>query len=162
QLPRTLPELEKFIGVDSTADLTTQLTDGDSRKVIRGAVVESGVSRNNRGVERYRTSSGGWYWKSYDFKTTASELDLLPDPVHLHPDGGEMIFSRANGLQGYYIANGAGKRLDFAPTEIVTDSFASDKTVRNGLSCIRCHDSGMKTFKDKVRATVLNLTDTPS
>jgi serine/threonine-protein kinase len=41
--------------------------------------------------------------------------------------------------------------LEFAPTDIVTDKFAADKTVRNGLGCMRCHDQGMKTFTDNMR-----------
>ncbi len=68
-----------------------------------------------------------------------------------------MIFSLPNGLHGYYLATGAGQRLDSAPTSIVTDKFAEDKTVRNGLACIRCHDRGIKDFRDDVRPSVENL-----
>ena len=45
-----------------------------------------------------------------------------------------MIFNLPNGLQGYALADARGNRLEAAPTEIVTDKFAEDKTVRNGLS----------------------------
>src|SRR5262249_18005804 len=64
-------------------------------------------------------------------------------------------------LQGYYVADGRGQRLDAAPTEIVVDKFAADKTVRNGLSCIRCHDQGMKEFVDTIRPAVEALPGSP-
>jgi serine/threonine-protein kinase len=64
-------------------------------------------------------------------------------------------------LQGYYVADGRGQRLEAAPTEIVIDKFAADKTVRNGLSCIRCHDQGMKEFVDAVRPAVEALPGSP-
>ena len=68
-----------------------------------------------------------------------------------------MIFTLPNGLQGYYLANGKGERIDSAPTAIVTDKNASDQTVRNGLSCMRCHERGMLTFTDVVRPTLQKL-----
>jgi serine/threonine-protein kinase len=82
---------------------------------------------------------------------------MFQDPLHLNPAGGEMIFNLPNGLQGYLLANGKGVRIEAAPTEIVTDKFAEDKTVRNGLACMRCHDQGMKTFLDTVRPAMLRL-----
>jgi serine/threonine-protein kinase len=68
-----------------------------------------------------------------------------------------MIFNLPNGLHGYYLSTAAGDRLDSGPTEIVTDKFAEDKLVRNALSCIRCHDQGIKTFKDSVRPAVESM-----
>jgi len=47
-----------------------------------------------------------------------------------------------------------GQRIEAAPTGIVTDSFAADQTVRNGLACMRCHDKGMKPFGDEVRPAI--------
>jgi serine/threonine-protein kinase len=152
QLPRTLPELEKLLGVDADADVS-------SFRAVRGGMIVSGVSRNNRAVERHVTGFGA-YWKSADFKTSSEKENLLADPIKLHPTGGEMIFHLPNGLQGYYIANGKGQRVDAAPVEIVTDRLADDKTVRNGLSCIRCHDAGMQPVTDKVRAIVAPLNNT--
>jgi hypothetical protein len=66
-----------------------------------------------------------------------------------------------NGLQGYYVADGRGQRLEAAPTDIVTDKFAADKTVRNGLGCMRCHDQGIKEFVDTVRPAVEALPGSP-
>jgi len=68
-----------------------------------------------------------------------------------------MIFNLPNGLQGYYLADSEGNRLDAGPTAIVTDKFAEDNVVRNALSCVRCHDRGMKAFKDVVRPAIEKL-----
>ena len=86
---------------------------------------------------------------------------MFLDPVHLNATGGEMIFNLPNGLQGYFVALANGRRIDEAPTSIVTDKFAADKTVRNGLACMRCHDRGMKEFTDTVRTAVENLPGSP-
>jgi len=147
QMPFNVTDLEKeIIGVDVADDLK-------HHKIARGAVVLSGVSRNNRAAERYSSTQGA-YWKSIDYATNKGSENIFRDPLNLHGVGGEMIFNLPNGLQGYYLADGIGRRINAGPTEIVTDKFAEDKVVRNGLSCMRCHDRGMKTFKDAVRPAV--------
>jgi len=149
QLPRTLKELETMLGVDSKANV-------DNFKAVRAGMVQSGVSRNNRVVERHETPNG-YYWKSFDFKSSVGSQNILADPINFDYDGGEMIFSLPNGLQGYYVTDAKGNRITEAPTAIVVDAHASDRTVRNGLSCMRCHDRGMKTFADVVRPTFEKL-----
>ena len=80
--------------------------------------------------------------------------NILTHPLNFTHDGGEAIFNLPNGLQGYYLANASGFRLDEAPINIVSNPAASDPTVRNGISCIGCHTEGMKTFEDQVRAAI--------
>lgn len=146
-MPLQVADLEReIIGVDVSAEL-------EHKKVRRGAVILSGVSRNNRAAERYVAPHGA-YWKSIDYASNKGDENIFRDPIHLHGVGGEMIFNLPNGLQGYYLSTAAGDRLDAGPTEIVTDKFAEDKVVRNALSCLRCHDQGMKSFRDAVRPTV--------
>jgi serine/threonine-protein kinase len=154
QLPLELPQLEGRLGVDSEGDLR----DG---RAFRAGMIQSGVSRNNRVVERHPARGLGYYWKSADFRTSKGPENMFQDPIDLHPAGGEMIFGLPNGLQAYYVATGAGTRLEFAPTDIVTDKFATDRVVRNGLACMRCHDAGMKSFKDTVRPALLKLPAEP-
>lgn len=146
QLPRTLPELETKLDIDSSDNIAQRIAK-------RAGMAVSGVSRNNRAVERHPSAHGA-YWKSIDYASSKGTENIFIDPIHLVGTGGEMIFNLPNGLQGYYVADSAGGRLDFAPTSIVTDRLAEDKTVRNGLSCIRCHDRGMKSFQDDVRPAV--------
>jgi serine/threonine-protein kinase len=149
QLPFTLAELEQKLGVDSAANLKSGVAK-------RAGMTVSGVSRNNRVVERH-PARFGYYWKSFDFKSNRGQENMFKDPIAFRESGGEMIFALPNGLQGYYVSDAKGARLDAAPTEIVVDKFAEDKIVRNGLSCIRCHDAGMKGFSDSVRPALLNL-----
>ena len=151
KLPFTLQELETKLGVDTSANLR----DGRAK---RAGVTVSGVSRNNRVVERH--PAGGGYWKSFDFRTSRGPENMFKDPLDFQFSGGEMIFPLPNGLQAYYVADAQGNRIEAAPTEIVTDKFASDKTVRNGLACMRCHDRGMKGFVDNVRPAVEKLPGT--
>lgn len=153
QLPFELNELEKRLGVDSAANVANHTAQ-------RAGMIVSGVSRNNRVVERHSFQHGA-YWKSFDFATSKGRENMFLDPIHLNPAGGEMIFNLPNGLQGYLLALANGRRLDEAPTSIVTDKFAEDKTVRNGLACMRCHDSGMKGFADTVRVAVEKLPGSP-
>ena len=153
QLPFTLAELEKDLGVDSQADLA-------DRTAARAGMTVSGVSRNNRVVERHGGRTG-MYWKSFDFRTSKGPENILKDPITFKPSGGEMIFRLPNGLQGYYVSDARGQRLDAAPTDIVVDKFAADKTVRNGLGCMRCHDQGIKEFVDTVRPAVEALPGSP-
>jgi serine/threonine-protein kinase len=166
QLPANLPDLERMLGVDA---------DNNRRRFVaqRAGMTVSGVSNNNRVVERHPLPRGtringaalpfdGYFWLSFDYKSSKGQDNMFRDPVDLKPSGGEMIFSLPNGLQGYYVADGKGNRVDAAPTEIVKDDFfAADKIVRNGLSCIRCHDKGMKSFNDTVRPAVELLPDKP-
>ena len=150
QLPFTLHELEMKLGLDSAANIR----DGVAQ---RAGMTVSGVSRNNRVVERHSPRGYGFYWKSFDFKSNRGPENMFKDPIDFKESGGEMIFGLPNGLQAYYVADARGNRLEEAPTAIVTDKFAEDKTVRNGLACMRCHDSGMKSFDDSVRPALLNL-----
>ena len=99
----------------------------------------------------------GELWRSYDFNSSKGTGNMFKDPMNLHPNGGEMIFNLPNGLQGYFVTNAIGTRVQEAPTGIVTDKFAEDKTVRNGLSCMRCHDQGIKGFRDNIRQAIDQL-----
>jgi serine/threonine-protein kinase len=150
QLPFDLKGLEETLGVQSEANVA----DGIAH---RGGLAVSGVSHHNRVVERHPGSKTGYYWKSFDFRSSKGRDNIFADPVDLAPAGGELIFGLPNGLQGYLLVNGKGERLEAAPTDVVTDRFAADKAVRNGLACMRCHDRGMKLFADAVRQAVEKL-----
>jgi hypothetical protein len=153
QLPMELAELEQRLGVDAQANV-------DNGTARRAGMTVSGVSRNNRVVERHRAALG-CYWKSFDYATNKGHENMFQDPVALRPVGGEMVFSLPNGLHGYLVTDHVGRRIEVAPTNIVTDKFAEDKTVRNGLSCMRCHEFGIKDFADTVRPAVEQLPGSP-
>ena len=155
-LPLTDRELETRLEVD----VARNLINAPGVRVWRARFNNSGVSNNNRVVERH-TSRYGAYWKSYDFAGSVGAQNIFTHPLNFTHDGGEAIFNLPNGLQGYYLVNASGFRLDEAPINIVSNPAASDPTVRNGLSCIGCHTEGMKTLEDQVRSVIESNTNPP-
>ena len=155
-LPLTDRELETRLDVD----VIRNLLDAPGVRVWRAGFNNSGVSNNNRVVERH-TSRYGAYWKSYDFAGSVDTQNIFAHPLSFTHDGGEIIFNLPNGFQGYYLVNASGSRLDEAPINIVSNPAASDPTVRNGLSCFGCHTEGMKTFDDQVRPVIESNTNPP-
>ncbi|HEY7543486.1 MAG TPA: cytochrome c, partial [Blastocatellia bacterium] len=147
-LPRTVQELERMLGVDAARDLA------EEKNVARAGLRTSGVSENNRVLERHPTAYGA-YWKSFDFRSSLDDQNIFRDPLRLNPAGGEMIFNLPNGLQAYFITDGHGNRLDQAPIQIVSDrNNADEPVITNGRSCMSCHFDGVKSFRDEVRAVV--------
>ncbi len=155
-LPFTDRELETRLEVD----VTRNLINAPGIRVWRAGFNNSGVSNNNRVVERH-TSRYGAYWKSYDFAGSVGTQNIFTHPLDFKHDGGEVVFNLPNGLQAYYLVNASGFRLDEAPINIVSNPAASDPTVRNGLSCFGCHTEGMKTFEDQVRSVIESNANPP-
>ena len=149
-LPETDSELERDLGIDVTRNLQS----APGVRVWRAGLNDSGVSENNRVVERHKFQHGA-YWKSYDFAGNVGVQNIIDHPLTFRHDGGEIVFNLPNGLQAYYISDASGSRIDAAPTNIVSNPDERDGIVRNGISCIGCHTEGMKTFEDDVRAVVM-------
>lgn len=161
-LPDTLGELEKMIGVDANRNI-------DKGDVIRAAFTDgqSGVSDHNRLIERHDLPRGGYYWKSYDFGGSDGERSLLQHPfgpkgVHNLPDGatpfvhdgGEVFWQLANGLQAYYLADGEDKFIPSGPTFVVRDHTRPPGLgieVINAASCMSCHADGIIFKRDELR-----------
>lgn len=160
ELPTEAKELEKKLNVDSEADFRRG-------KLKRAGFATSGVSNQNRLVDRHDAIHGA-YWRSYDFKSNEGAGNLFRRPLgpkfDNHPfenlafesDGGEMIFNLPNALQGYFLTDGKGTRIDAGPIEVVSDALKTSGTpaIVNGLSCIACHKHGPIRFKDTVAAGV--------
>ena len=148
-LPKTDRELETRLEVD----VAENIKNAPGVRVWRAGFNESGVSVNNRIVERHKSRYGA-YWKSYDFAGNVGTQNIFTHPLNFAHDGGEIIFNLPNGLQAYYLSTATGERLDEAPINIVSDAGSRDPVVRNGLSCMGCHTEGMKTFEDQVRSVI--------
>lgn len=149
-LPNTVRELERLLGIDAARNLS------EEKNVVRAGVRNSGVSQNNRVLERHASQHGA-YWKSYDFRSNQDDQNIFKDPLRLNAAGGEIIFNLPNGLQAYFLTDSAGTRIDRAPVDIVSDRSNPDEPViQNGRSCMGCHYAGMKSFKDDVLAVVKN------
>ena len=168
ELPRTESELEttsgtvrKLLNINVKANI-------DNNLVARSGFQKSGVSANNRLIERHPSPFGA-YWKSYDFQKDSGDKSRILFFTPLGPyerdgfkhDGGEIIFNLPNGLQAYFLSDSNGNRLDIAPLEIVQDETRSDRIVHNGISCISCHANGIRRKNDELRSYFLNLNNFP-
>lgn len=154
ELPGSDLELERVLWIDAARNI-------DQGKVIRAGFTASGVSSNNRLLERHQPPYGGAYWKSYDFAGSAEQKNLSAHPLgpgnnpeHFAHDGGEIIFNLPNGFQAYLLVDASGNRIDRGPTSIVSDPKSDDKSVINGISCMSCHARGLIDKADQIRLHV--------
>ena len=148
-----LPETDRELETQLEVNVAENLKNAPGVRVWRAGFNNSGVSVNNRVVERHKSRYGA-YWKSYDFAGNVGTQNIFTHPLDFTHDGGEIIFNLPNGLQAYYLSTAKGVRLDEAPINIVSNAGARDPVVRNGLSCMGCHTDGMKTFEDQVRSVI--------
>jgi formylglycine-generating enzyme required for sulfatase activity/mono/diheme cytochrome c family protein len=152
-IPASDRELERRLEIDVAANIRRD-------RVARAGFNDSGVSRNNRLIERHRSRHGA-YWKSYDFAGNDGRRNLFEHPLGpsgarvFEHDGGEIIFSLPNGLQGYMLVDAGGRRLDVAPVKVVSTREPGRPEVVNGVACMRCHSRGMIVKDDQVRRAVL-------
>src|SRR5262249_6949163 len=150
QLPTTDRALERLLQVDVPAN---QQEDG----IIRAGFNDSGVSKNNRLIERH-DAAYGVLWRSYDFSANTGRQNLFEHPLgpnagatSFQAAGGEMIFNLPNGLQAFMLVDAKGKRIDKGPIEIVADPRRPDQRVETGISCMSCHARGLLPKVDQVR-----------
>jgi len=162
QIPSNLSELERQLHVDVAADVQQE-------RVARAGFLGSGISRNNRLIERHDAMNGA-YWRTYDFEGIPQNLVdrdlLLPDRRNLfaYPLGpglgdgntfqhaaGEAIFNLPNGLQGYLLVNANDVRQNKGNTAIVSDPKRPDRAVEAGVSCMSCHAGGINPKDDQIR-----------
>ncbi len=165
ELPDTLDALTSMPRVD--IDMRRNIT---NYEVIRAGFQDSGVSKNNRLIERHSLARGGFFWTSYDFagnegKQSIFEFPLGPpstfpenEEFEFQHDGGESIFTLPNGFHAYYLNAADGARIDVGPNEIVHDKHVTVRTgeVVNAISCMNCHSRGMILNEDKVRTSALD------
>ncbi len=153
ELPASDRALERLLQVDVVRNLQEETA-------LRSGFNGSGVSRNNRVIERHDAAHGA-LWRSHDFSDNTARQNIFENPLgpvagrhSFRPAGGEVIFHLPGGMQGYFLANGAGQRIEKAPVEIVSDPLRPDRQVEVGLSCMTCHGRGLIPKDDQVRAHV--------
>lgn len=148
QVGKKLADFEQLVGLDR------KLAD-KRRKETQAIVEESEVAVHNRHLVRLEVL-GGVYWETLDANANTDKrnaLRLLNGDFTF--DAREIYGSLPNGLFAFYLANAKGERQDTAPPDIANDkqSPTSDKRVRIGLSCVRCHVEGIRNVKDWARET---------
>lgn len=153
QLPGSERALERLLSVDVPGDIQDD-------NIFRSGFNDSGVSKNNRLLERHDAAYGA-FWRSYDFANNAGRQNLFDHPLgpnagatSFQPAGGEMIFHLPNGLQAYMLVDARGQRIDKGPIEIVADPRRPDQRVETGISCMSCHARGLLFKADQLRGHV--------
>ncbi|MGE0174210.1 MAG: c-type cytochrome domain-containing protein [Oligoflexales bacterium] len=149
-------------------DLAANVT---NLRVARSGFKKSGVSSQNRVIERQQSLDGRFFWQSYDFARTDATASIFANPfgpanlpVPLNPkafahDGGEMIFQLPNGFLGFYLSNNLGVRIDKGPLNIVKNTNGPANflgAVVNGNSCLDCHRRGLLDKADDILDFVKN------
>ncbi len=157
QLGADQAALDAQLGVDIAANLA-------ANRALRSGFKNSGVSTQNRVIERHSQNNGLSYWISYDFARLDQIENIFANPLGPAPtnptrafqhDGGEIIFQLPNGMLAYRLVNAAGVILDKGPTSIVKQNDAPSQflsAIVNGVSCMNCHGAGLLYKKDEVRA----------
>ena len=165
KLPLNVEALRLQLGVDFQGDID----DFDARFL---GFFGSPISLNKNRLLSRHESDDGYYWETYDtdLNNKAPQANLFQFPLvgagtnQFLFDAGEVIFTLPNGLQGYYLSLADGTRADFAPLTIVkdTESGSFDPTIRNALSCSRCHSNGIIPAIDNIReSTIRNAAQFP-
>ncbi len=153
-IPENLDDLLNNSELDLNVDPDQAIADD----ILSAAgVVISGVSDQNRVVQRIPIAASRSFWLSFDFASNSGQQSILGNPLDFVADGSEVIFSLPNGLHAYMIVDSNGSRIDRAPTSIVRDPLQPTQEVINGISCMSCHAQGLLPAKDVVRGHVENF-----
>lgn len=156
------PRYHELLGVGNTLDDVLKVAIANRAQAdkvgsqARGAVLFSEVATHNRLLERTPTIvryGRGYFWQSNDYLSSVGAQDVLTDPLNNTPDAHELIWTLKNGMQGYFLTDGKGKRLDKAAADVASDkrSGFADPQVYSARNCIICHAKGIIPVEDEVR-----------
>ena len=121
RIPNNVNDLAQDLGVDIAGNIN-HIGQAEPEDVVRIGFRSSGVSSQNRIIERHSRGNNAALWISYDFASNDGRSDIRNNP--LGPDaidqrnfnrtfiqaGGEVIYTLDNGLQGYLLVNAVGDR----------------------------------------------------
>lgn len=158
QVPNTLQQLQKQLGVNFAGDLQ------NFKALLIGFNGSTLAPAANRLISRHDATNGS-FWATYDTGPIVSEQQnifrnpLLADAggrANLKFAAGEQLYTLPNGLLGSFLAQINGNRLNNADPEVVHD-FTSNPVapiIRNAISCGRCHNGGLIGATDQVRIAI--------
>jgi hypothetical protein len=134
-----------------------------------GAVVDSGVSLHNRGIELLPTLTGGdvtFLWRTYDIlddpvipADTGERSVLVKFRDELKYDAREGIGTLPNGLHWYFLSNKDGTIVPEAPAGVAQDhADPHDARVFTAYKCVLCHGpaKGIIPFENTVEQLIVN------
>lgn len=136
-------DLEKLVALDRKAAQRV-------RREVAAIITESGVALNNRQIYRFQSITGG-YWETRDVNDNLNQRNavrvLNGDFVH---DAEEIYASLPNGLFVMAASNAQGALQDSVPDAIAADrqSTSNDLRIHPMLSCVRCHQEGLRPIDD--------------
>ncbi len=143
--PQTLSELRSAVGIPPELE-------GEPNAYWRAVTTDSGVSRQDRVVLRYRGEAGSpLFWRTLDRRPEAAPDSAFIDPLAREGDESSVVYTLPNGLPAYFLAAADGSRLD--ESSILVDFNEDDFVPRTAPSCVRCHsDGGVLRVVDELRA----------
>jgi hypothetical protein len=143
-LPDTLADLERGLGIAAEEGL-------ERGPWARASFSNSGVSKEPRGVARYRGAAlgDGFFWQTFEHAPSARSESQYLEPLSEEADGHMVLFSLPNGLPAYFATDGSGQRL--TEPGFVLDPAQNNGRMQVASSCCSCHNAGTITFTDAVR-----------
>lgn len=193
-VPATLAKYQQQIGVNLQGDLATLPTGQISFISNVGQITLQKPRMIVRDVAG--RSSGAYYYQTFDVLNQQNERNviingqltqidernvfvapLLPGTAaqagngiasveNLTQDASETIVQLPNGMQGYALWDGQGKRLDAASPDIVQDNQSQIApegknlhVISSGSTCTRCHNGGIIPMADAILKHVVDNGD---
>lgn len=161
------------IGVgDVELGLTAKKIYDRVRSDQRVAVFRSGITGRPRRIDFLRQLAGrledvqSFVSVTHDIKAEAIDIGTHPimNLLNFKDDAREVIFEKQNGLHGFVLFDGNGKRQDEVPPDIAADhSVPAPHATRlqPAIGCIRCHasESGWRVVHNDVKKLVGGLFD---
>ena len=156
--PATLAQLAAQLGVDLAGDLK------DAKAVFSGFAGSPLNSTSHRLAVRF-DSDDGFFWITFDPGVLdAAGKNLFQNPC-LAGTGcnaifqflaSEVFYSLPSGMMASALFNAAGQLQEFAPENVVHDFTTNplSPTIRNAISCTRCHNGGIIRVVDQIRPTL--------
>ena len=150
--------LFKQLGILDTAEKLFETLGSDQRV----AVFQSDVTGKPRRADLFPVPSsrgGGFIGVTHDTKDQDRDIGQHPllNLLTFKDAAREVIFTRANGINGYSLYNGQGELQTEVPFDVANDTTvpgAHTKRLRPAISCIACHEAdgsdGWKPLKNDV------------
>jgi len=143
--------LDNFILNDLQIDVDQNLIDEDQ---VRAGTTRSRISRQDRMVQRDEIEvRQGVLWQSFDFEDDDANQSLFEDPFGFAEGGTEAIFTLANGMLGFVIADENSAIVE--DSDILLDTNQNNFRAVTSISCSNCHSGGLIPVVDEVREIAL-------